>query len=116
MRYCGKHPRTWGPSGRAKASMVMSTRQPEMPDAVHASQRAALWHEKAASIFVAARRQGTQVERLPVELRPSTVDDGFAIQRKVRYVLGRRIGAWKCALPPAGEIIAPPLYARLIYT
>jgi 2-keto-4-pentenoate hydratase len=58
-----------------------------MPDAVHASQRAALWHEKAASLFVAARRQGTQVERLPVELRPSTVDDGFAIQRKVSDVL-----------------------------
>jgi 2-keto-4-pentenoate hydratase len=86
-----------------------------MPDAVHASQRAALWHEKAASIFVAARRQGTQVERLPVELRPSTVDDGFAIQRKVSDVLGRRIGAWKCALPPAGKVIAAPIYAELIY-
>jgi 2-keto-4-pentenoate hydratase len=86
-----------------------------MPDAVHASQRAALWHEKAARIFVAARRQGTQVERLPVELRPSTVDDGFAIQRKVSDVLGRRIGAWKCALPPAGKAIAAPIYAEAIY-
>jgi len=86
-----------------------------MPDSVHASQRVALWHEKAASLFVAARRQGTQVERLPVELRPSTVDEGFAIQRKVSDVFGRRTGAWKCALPPAGKVIAAPIYADSIY-
>ena len=86
-----------------------------MPDAVHASQRVALWHEKAASILVAARRQGKQVERLPVELRPSTLDEGFAIQRKVSDLLGRRTGAWKCALPPAGKVIAAPIYADSIY-
>ncbi|KAE8757657.1 MULTISPECIES: 2-keto-4-pentenoate hydratase [Paraburkholderia] len=81
-----------------------------MPDAVHASQRVALWHEKAASILVAARRQGTQVERLPVELRPSTVDEGFAIQRKVSDALESRTGAWKCALPQPGKVIAAPIY------
>ncbi|MFM0632701.1 2-keto-4-pentenoate hydratase [Paraburkholderia xenovorans] len=86
-----------------------------MPDAVHASQRVALWHEKAASILVAARRQGTQVERLPVELRPSTVDEGFAIQRKVSDALESRTGAWKCALPSADKAIAAPIYADLIY-
>jgi 2-keto-4-pentenoate hydratase len=86
-----------------------------MADTTHGSQRVALWHEKAASILVAARRQGTLVERLPVELRPSTVDEGFAIQRQVSDVLGRRPGAWKCALPSAGKIIAAPIYADLIY-
>jgi 2-keto-4-pentenoate hydratase len=74
-----------------------------------------MWHEKAASILVAARRQGTQVERLPVELRPSTVDDGFTIQRKVSDALGLRPGAWKCALPSPGKVIAAPIYADLIY-
>jgi 2-keto-4-pentenoate hydratase len=74
----------------------------------------ASWHEKAASILVAARRQGTQVERLPVELRPSTVDEGFAIQRKVGDVLGREAGAWKCPLPTADKVIAAPIYADLI--
>jgi 2-keto-4-pentenoate hydratase len=86
-----------------------------MPDAVHTPQRVALWHEKAASILVAARRQGSKAECLPVELRPSTVDEGFAIQRKVSDVLGRRTGAWKCALPLAGKVIAAPIYADLIY-
>jgi 2-keto-4-pentenoate hydratase len=86
-----------------------------MPDAVHTPQRVALWHEKAASILVTARRQGTKAERLPVELRPSTVDEGFAIQRKASDVLGRRTGAWKCALPPAGKVIAAPIYADSIY-
>ncbi|WP_429345032.1 hypothetical protein [Paraburkholderia sp. GAS42] len=68
-----------------------------------------MWHEKAASILVAAGRQGTQVERLPVELRPSTIDEGFAIQRKVGDVLGREAGAWKCALATAGKVIAAPI-------
>jgi 2-keto-4-pentenoate hydratase len=75
----------------------------------------ALWHEKAASILVAARRRGTQLERLPVQLRPSTVDEGFAIQRKVSDVLGGEVGAWKCALPTAGKVIAAPIFADLIY-
>lgn len=86
-----------------------------MPSSVHASQRVNLWHEKAASILAAARRQGTQVERLPVDLRPSTVDEGFATQRKVSDVLGRESGAWKCALPTAGKVIAAPICADLIY-
>ncbi|MBB5401632.1 hypothetical protein [Paraburkholderia youngii] len=63
---------------------------------------------------MAARRRGTQLERLPVELRPSTVDEGFAIQRKVGDVLGREAGAWKCALPTADKVIAAPIYADLI--
>jgi 2-keto-4-pentenoate hydratase len=86
-----------------------------MQDALHASQRVALWQEKAASILAAARRQGTQVERLPVELRPSTVEEGFAIQRKVSDVVRCGTGAWKCALPPAGKVIAAPIYADMIY-
>jgi 2-keto-4-pentenoate hydratase len=86
-----------------------------MPNPVHASQRAALWHEKAASILIAARCQRTQIDRLPDELRPSTVDEGFAIQQKVSDAFGRETGAWKCALPTAGKVIAAPIYANLIY-
>ncbi|MDR5734307.1 2-keto-4-pentenoate hydratase [Caballeronia sp. LZ025] len=86
-----------------------------MPNPVHASQRVASWHEKAASILIAARCQGTQVDRLPAELRPSTVDEGFAIQQKVSDAFGRETGAWKCALPTAGKVIAAPIYANLIY-
>lgn len=86
-----------------------------MADAIHGSGRVARWHEKAAGILVAARRRGTLVERLPVELRPSTVDEGFAIQRQVSDALGCGPGAWKCALPSAGKVIAAPIYADSIY-
>jgi 2-keto-4-pentenoate hydratase len=86
-----------------------------MPNPVHASHKIAFLHEKAASILTAARRQGIPLARLPNELRPLTLEEGFAIQRKVSDVLGRRIGAWKCALPSAGKIIAAPIYSESIY-
>jgi len=86
-----------------------------MPNSSHESQQGVWWHEQAANLLVAARRHGTQLERLPDKLRPSTVDEGFSIQRKVSDVLERRIGAWKCALPLAGKVIAAPIYADLIY-
>ncbi|QQC67978.1 2-keto-4-pentenoate hydratase [Paraburkholderia ginsengisoli] len=71
--------------------------------------------EHAARILVAARQQGTLVERLPDELRPVNLDEGFAIQQQVGKQLGRQAGAWKCALPPAGKIIAAPIYDNVIH-
>ncbi|MFM0238635.1 hypothetical protein [Paraburkholderia phytofirmans] len=70
-------------------------------------------HEKAASILVAAGRQGTQGERPPVKLRPSTIDEGFAIQRNAGDVLERGVGVWKCALTAVGKVKSAPIYADL---
>jgi len=66
--------------------------------------------EQAARLLVTARQKGALVERLPVELQPANVDDGFAIQQEVSRQLGRRTGAWKCALPRPGKVIAAPIY------
>ncbi|TCG03545.1 2-keto-4-pentenoate hydratase [Paraburkholderia steynii] len=71
--------------------------------------------EQAARRLVAARQRGTFAERLPVELRPQNLDEGFAIQQKVSDQLGWQAGAWKCALPPAGKLIAAPIYDAVIH-
>ncbi|CAB3786540.1 2-keto-4-pentenoate hydratase [Paraburkholderia fynbosensis] len=80
------------------------------PGTHQAIERTAALDEQAARLLVAARRQGKLAERLSVELRPANLDEGFAIQRKVSDQLGWQAGAWKCALPPAGKIIAAPIY------
>ncbi len=81
-----------------------------MPAARQAAEAIASPREQAARILVTARRKGVLVERLPVELRPANVDDGFAIQQEVSHQLGRRIVAWKCALPQPSKVIAAPIY------
>ncbi len=81
-----------------------------MPAATQAAETIASPHAQAARILVTARRRGVLVERLPVELQPTNVDDGFAIQQEVSHQLGRGILAWKCALPQPGKVIAAPVY------
>ncbi|CAN7790693.1 2-keto-4-pentenoate hydratase [Paraburkholderia hospita] len=71
--------------------------------------------ERAAGILVTARKKNALVERLPSEVLPATLDDGFAIQQEVSAQLGRRTGAWKCALPQTGKVIAAPIYEAEIY-
>ncbi|BCQ29014.1 2-keto-4-pentenoate hydratase (plasmid) [Caballeronia sp. NK8] len=71
--------------------------------------------ERAAGILVTARQKNALVERLPSEVLPATLDEGFAIQQEVSAQLGRRTGAWKCALPQTGKVIAAPIYEAEIY-
>jgi|SRR6185437_4020055 len=81
-----------------------------MTAATQATEVIASRREQAASVLVAARQKGVLVERLPVEVLPANLDDGFAIQQEVSRQLGQRIGAWKCALPQPGKVIAAPIY------
>ncbi|TDY23416.1 2-keto-4-pentenoate hydratase [Paraburkholderia sp. BL6665CI2N2] len=85
------------------------------PAAAPALERLPVLEDQAARLLVAARRQGSLAERLPIELRPANLDEGFAIQRKVGDQLGWQAGAWKCALPPAGKLIAAPIYDAVIH-
>lgn len=56
-----------------------------MTDSSHGSQQVALWHEEA-NLLVAARRQGKQLECIPVELRPTMADYGFGgTQSQMRH-------------------------------
>ncbi|MBC8752830.1 MULTISPECIES: 2-keto-4-pentenoate hydratase [Paraburkholderia] len=85
------------------------------PGAAQALGRLPALDDQAARLLVAARRQGTPSERLPVELRPANLDEGFAIQQQVGDQLGWKAGAWKCALPAAGKVIAAPIYDAVIH-
>lgn len=85
------------------------------PGAAQALERLPALDELAARILVAARRQATLAERLPIQLRPANLDQGFAIQQQVGDQLGWQAGAWKCALPPAGKIIAAPVYDAVVH-
>jgi 2-keto-4-pentenoate hydratase len=64
-----------------------------VPSATQAAEVIASPREQAARILVTARRKGELVGRLPVELLPANVDDGFAIQQEVSHQLGGRIAA-----------------------
>ncbi|MFM0512870.1 2-keto-4-pentenoate hydratase [Paraburkholderia sp. RL17-373-BIF-A] len=81
-----------------------------MTAATQAAEAIVSPREQAARLLVTARQKGALVERLPVELLPANLDDGFAIQQEVSRQLGRQIGAWKCALPQPGKVIAAPIY------
>lgn len=81
-----------------------------MTAATQAAETIASGREQAASILVTARQKGVLVERLPVEVLPANLDDGFAIQQEVSHQLGRRIAAWKCALPQPEKVVAAPIY------
>lgn len=69
----------------------------------------------AATILSSRRKRGEQGPRLPESCRPSDLDAAFAIQAAVTAQLGDAIGAWKCALPAAGRLIAAPIYAGAIH-
>jgi 2-keto-4-pentenoate hydratase len=84
------------------------------PGATQALERLPAQDDQAARLLVAARREGTLAERLPIELRPTNLDEAFAIQQKVGDQLGWQTGAWKCALPPAAKLIAAPIYDAVI--
>jgi len=81
-----------------------------MTAATQAAEAIASPRKQAAGLLVTARQTGALLERLPVELLPTNLDDGFAIQQEVSHQLGRQIGAWKCALPQPGKVIAAPIY------
>ena len=81
-----------------------------MTAATQSARAIASLREQAARLLVTARQTGALVERLPVEVLPANLDDGFAIQQEVSHQLGQQIGAWKCALPQPGKVIAAPIY------
>jgi len=51
--------------------------------------------EDAAALFVAARRTGALIDRLPDHCRPGSPLDAMAIQEATVRQLGERVAAWK---------------------
>ncbi|MEH2476731.1 2-keto-4-pentenoate hydratase [Nitrobacteraceae bacterium AZCC 2146] len=66
----------------------------------------------AAEILAKARRNGTQIEALPVT--PSSVVEAHAIQDRVAALVGEPIGAFKAGAPPDSTPTRGLIEARMI--
>jgi 2-keto-4-pentenoate hydratase len=73
--------------------------------------------EKAADILWQARLAEQRMEALPADCRPSTLDEGYAIQEAMAARAGQAVAGWKiAATSEAGQRhigVAEPLAGRL---
>jgi 2-keto-4-pentenoate hydratase len=71
--------------------------------------------ESAAQFLLAARKRGTPGARMPEAFRPTTVDEGLAVQRRVTELVGSAIGGYKCSVPTEPRPVAyAPIFAPTI--
>jgi 2-keto-4-pentenoate hydratase len=74
--------------------------------------------DRAAELLWRARAAGRRLEALPPECRPTSVDDGYAIQDRLVAHAGRAVLGWKLAVTSqAGQRrlgIEEPLAGRLL--
>lgn len=66
----------------------------------------------AAKLLAEATRTGVKRAPLPVDLQPTTVDEGHAIQDATVALLGETVGGWKVGLDKAGTMSRAPIYKR----
>lgn len=69
----------------------------------------------AAQLLAQRRLAGTPGPRLPLSCRPSSVDEGLAIQATTAAALGDGVGGWKCGLPSSERVVIGPIYRRVIH-
>ena len=62
--------------------------------------------ESAAQFLMAARKRGTPGTRIPEAVRPATIDDALAVQRRVNELVGAAIGGYKCSVPTEARPVA----------
>ncbi len=69
----------------------------------------------AARFLIAARQAGVAGPRLPVECRPQSLGQAFAVQQRTAELLRETrqdtIAAWKSALPSPEKTVVAPIYA-----
>src|SRR5215218_7364253 len=71
--------------------------------------------ESAAQFLMAARKRGAPGTRLPEAVRPGTIDDALAVQRRVTELVGSAIGGYKCSVPTEPRPVAyAPILAPTI--
>jgi 2-keto-4-pentenoate hydratase len=71
--------------------------------------------ERAAHILVQARRDMKPLDGLPDGLKPSSVDEAFAIQDAVSRQLGKLIGGFKAMAPANGDPTRGVIYGGTIF-
>ncbi|MGN6580891.1 MAG: fumarylacetoacetate hydrolase family protein [Bordetella sp.] len=74
--------------------------------------------DAAARFLIKARQAGMAGERLPADLRPGNLGQGFAVQLRTAELLEKEHRdpalAWKSALPSADRASTAPIYASTI--
>jgi 2-keto-4-pentenoate hydratase len=74
--------------------------------------------ELAASILLERRINGSQGDRLPLEARPTTIEQAIAVQVAVAYhwceKMNDSFGGWKCLQPSNENIVVAPIFTRTI--
>ena len=71
--------------------------------------------ERAAAVLVNARRTRTHLQGLPDGLKPTTVDEAYAIQAAVSRQLGKLIAGFKAIVPPGEGPTIAMLYGGTIH-
>ena len=71
--------------------------------------------DRAAAILVKARRDMVPLTGLPEALKPTSIDDGHAIQDAVSRSLGKVIGGFKAMAPPNLQPNRGIIYAETIH-
>jgi 2-keto-4-pentenoate hydratase len=71
--------------------------------------------DKAAALLVRARRDMVALPGLPDALKPTTVDEGHAIQDATSKALGKLIGGFKAMSPPNQQPNRGIVYADTIH-
>ncbi|MFZ6693812.1 fumarylacetoacetate hydrolase family protein [Undibacterium sp. SXout20W] len=69
----------------------------------------------AANILAQRRLQGICGERLPVSLRPDSIEEAMQIQGLLAGQLDDKIAGWKCGMPGDGKIVVAPIFSRTVY-
>jgi 2-keto-4-pentenoate hydratase len=69
---------------------------------------------EAARLLVAARSNGAIAGDLPENLRPSNVDEAYAIQDESLKLLGGNIGGWKVSVGKVPPVCAPVQAERVV--
>jgi 2-keto-4-pentenoate hydratase len=69
---------------------------------------------EAAALLAKARETRKPLAEFPATCRPSTNEDGYAIQDAVAAATGEAIGGYKAIAPKDGAPTRGPLYARMI--
>ena len=69
---------------------------------------------EAAALLAKAREDRKPLAEFPESCRPTSLEDGYAIQDEVAKTLHATVGGYKAIAPKEGDPTRGPLYASMI--
>lgn len=71
--------------------------------------------EGAVELLLSLRNSKSQISRLPVELRPSSASEAYAMQAEMTRKSGELVAGWKVGFVPEVRLTSAPIYKSAIY-